>query len=43
MDYGDLAELEDEEGAHRVHELEPTHPFWIQAAPQKRGRGNRQN
>ena len=41
-EYGDFAELEDE-GAHRVHELEPRHPFWIQAVPQKRGRGNRRN
>ena len=41
-EYGDFAELEDEE-AHRVHELEPRHPFWIQAVPQKRGRGNRRN
>ena len=41
--YGDFEELDEDEGsAHRVYELEPEHPFWMQAVPQS-GRGNRLN
>ena len=42
LDYADFDELEGE-GANRVCDLEPEHPFWYAAVPQRRGRTNRRN
>ena len=40
----DFDELEGaDEGAKRIQELEPEHPFRLSAVPQRRGKGNRRN
>ena len=42
-EYGDFAELEEDEAANRLRDQEPEHPFWKQAVPRQSGRGNRLN